>query len=122
MEYCKEHYTRSKLNPTEIQKIKNNEFTLIFIINNDYSISNIGDKESLIEHVNTMREDIKYIELYDLKTNQLVNTFQRQNLSLFKSILYELPIHYAISNNITNYWHICRIHLKESKYIRSKVA
>ncbi|CAG8449587.1 5257_t:CDS:10 [Dentiscutata erythropus] len=217
MEYCKELYTRNKLNPTEIQKIKNNGFTLIFIINNDYSISNIGDKESLIEHggivklfyeknsiadqkekdtktvkssqniddhflilltlsgiykyhienkstsniqklkyptriyesfinnmsnmslfdmsgptdeiinklyneeyneiynnicsyiqlcinkhyflVDTMKEDIKYIELYDLKTNQLVNTFQRQTLSLFKSMVYEHPIHYAISNN-----------------------
>ncbi|RIB23841.1 hypothetical protein C2G38_2032404 [Gigaspora rosea] len=47
--------------------------------------------------VDTIKEDIKYIELYDLKTNQLVNTFQRQILG--KSTFGELPSFYAISNN-----------------------
>ncbi|KAF0551104.1 transient receptor potential cation channel subfamily a member 1-like isoform x1 [Gigaspora margarita] len=47
--------------------------------------------------VDTIAEDIKYIELYDLKTNQLVNTFQRQNLC--KSVLNDFPSYYAVSNN-----------------------
>ncbi|CAG8465150.1 18794_t:CDS:10, partial [Racocetra persica] len=45
--------------------------------------------------VDTM--DINYIELYDLRTNQLVNTFQRQ--ILIKSILVDIPTSYAISKN-----------------------
>ncbi|CAG8521006.1 33193_t:CDS:10 [Gigaspora margarita] len=40
---------------------------------------------------------IKYIELYDLKTNQLINTFKRQ--ILYKSILWNYPSYYALSNN-----------------------
>ncbi|CAG8488509.1 34955_t:CDS:2 [Gigaspora margarita] len=45
----------------------------------------------------TTNEDIKYIELYDLKTNHLVNTFQRQNLSGSYNV--DVPSYYAISNN-----------------------
>ncbi|CAG8646148.1 11256_t:CDS:1, partial [Dentiscutata heterogama] len=44
-----------------------------------------------------MKEGIKYMELYDLRTNQLVNTFQMQNLS--KSLYLEYPPLYAISTN-----------------------
>ncbi|RIB23843.1 hypothetical protein C2G38_2170194 [Gigaspora rosea] len=47
--------------------------------------------------VDTIKEDIEYIEFYDLKTNQLVNIFLRQILT--KSILVDLPSYYAISNN-----------------------
>ncbi|KAF0473746.1 transient receptor potential channel pyrexia-like [Gigaspora margarita] len=47
--------------------------------------------------VDTMKEDIRYIELYNLKTNQLVNTFQRP--ISFKSVLFDLPSSYAVSNN-----------------------
>ncbi|CAG8743532.1 1135_t:CDS:2, partial [Racocetra persica] len=48
--------------------------------------------------VDTNKEDSSYIELYDLMTNQLVNTFQRQILN--KSILFDAPtLSYAISNN-----------------------
>ncbi|CAG8726520.1 11014_t:CDS:1, partial [Dentiscutata heterogama] len=47
--------------------------------------------------VDTLKENIKYMELYDLKTNQLVNTFQRQILC--KSTLWEFPSSYTISNN-----------------------
>ncbi|KAF0443235.1 transient receptor potential cation channel subfamily a member 1-like isoform x1 [Gigaspora margarita] len=49
--------------------------------------------------VDTTREDFKYIELYDLMTNQLVNTFQRQ--MVYRSIV-DFPACYAcyaISNN-----------------------
>ncbi|CAG8664102.1 27815_t:CDS:2, partial [Racocetra persica] len=48
--------------------------------------------------VDTINGEIGYIELYDLKTNQLVNIFQRQ--ILFKSIIIDIPtLSYAISNN-----------------------
>ncbi|CAG8646945.1 24747_t:CDS:2, partial [Racocetra persica] len=46
--------------------------------------------------VDTMEEDIKYIELYDLKTNQLVNTFQRQAIDILTILDFTT---YAISNN-----------------------
>ncbi|RIB25574.1 hypothetical protein C2G38_2165563 [Gigaspora rosea] len=57
-------------------------------------------KQCLNNHyflVDTKNKDIKYMELYDLETNQLVNTFQMQNLSGSYS-LDSYPI-YAISNN-----------------------
>ncbi|RIB20410.1 hypothetical protein C2G38_2080833, partial [Gigaspora rosea] len=47
--------------------------------------------------VDTTKEDFKYIELYDLKTNQLVNTFRRP--IYYKSNMIEFPNFYAISNN-----------------------
>ncbi|CAG8551281.1 5195_t:CDS:2 [Dentiscutata erythropus] len=47
--------------------------------------------------VDTMSEDIKYIEIYDLNTNQLVNTFQRQNLP--GPLNFDMSSLYAISNN-----------------------
>ncbi|CAG8494550.1 8250_t:CDS:10 [Dentiscutata erythropus] len=47
--------------------------------------------------VDTLKEDIKYLELYDLKTNQLVNIFQRQILG--NSNMWEYPSYFAISNN-----------------------
>ncbi|CAG8680339.1 3734_t:CDS:2, partial [Dentiscutata heterogama] len=47
--------------------------------------------------VDTMNEDIKYIEVYNLNTNQLVNTFQRQNLPGPLNV--DASSLYAISNN-----------------------
>ncbi|CAG8619579.1 7145_t:CDS:2 [Cetraspora pellucida] len=48
--------------------------------------------------VDTIKDEIGYIELYDLKTNQLVNIFQRKILN--KWILLDHPTSsYAISNN-----------------------
>ncbi|CAG8586884.1 1998_t:CDS:2 [Dentiscutata erythropus] len=47
--------------------------------------------------VDTMKEDIKYIELYDLKTNQLVNTFIRPIYC--KSVMIDFPRCFAVSDN-----------------------
>ncbi|CAG8451466.1 6719_t:CDS:2 [Cetraspora pellucida] len=48
--------------------------------------------------VDTIKDEIGYVELYDLKTNQLVNIFQRTILN--KWILLDHPTSsYAISNN-----------------------
>ncbi|RIB17548.1 hypothetical protein C2G38_2187054 [Gigaspora rosea] len=48
--------------------------------------------------VDTKFEDAQYMELYDLKTNQLVNTFHRQNL-YESSFIVDIPDFFAISNN-----------------------
>ncbi|CAG8512193.1 28710_t:CDS:2 [Gigaspora margarita] len=77
IEYYNKH--NKKIGPNEIQNIQNNRFTFHYFL------------------VDTIAEDIKYIELYDLKTNQLVNTFQRQ--ILYKLALGEFPNYYAVSNN-----------------------
>ncbi|CAG8550238.1 10100_t:CDS:2 [Dentiscutata erythropus] len=79
----------------------NHSFT-IFYESERYTYDNICyyikyclNKEYFL--VRTMKEDIKYMELYDLRTNQLVNTFQMQNLS--RTLYIELSPLYAISTN-----------------------
>ncbi|CAG8794471.1 25517_t:CDS:2 [Gigaspora margarita] len=47
--------------------------------------------------VDTFIEGIEYMELYDLKTNQLINTFQRQISR--KSIIFDIWPNFAISDN-----------------------
>ncbi|CAG8778433.1 14969_t:CDS:2 [Gigaspora margarita] len=47
--------------------------------------------------VDTIMEGIEYMELYDLKTNQLINTFQRQISR--KSIMFDIWPNFAISDN-----------------------
>ncbi|KAF0559395.1 transient receptor potential channel pyrexia-like [Gigaspora margarita] len=47
--------------------------------------------------VDTIMESIEYMELYDLKTNQLINTFQRQISR--KSIMVDIWPNFAISDN-----------------------
>ncbi|RIB00519.1 hypothetical protein C2G38_2150836 [Gigaspora rosea] len=64
----------------------------------DFIYSYIND--CLNQHyflADTINEDIKYIELYDLTTNHLVNTFQRQISS--ESYNFDASSYYAISNN-----------------------
>ncbi|CAG8823221.1 9051_t:CDS:2 [Gigaspora margarita] len=48
--------------------------------------------------VDTKYEDAQYMELYNLKTNQLVNTFHRQNL-YESSFIVDIPDFFAISDN-----------------------
>ncbi|KAF0515753.1 transient receptor potential channel pyrexia-like [Gigaspora margarita] len=48
--------------------------------------------------VDTSDEGAQYIELYDLRTNQLVNTFKRQNLNSL-NLIADIPDNIAISNN-----------------------
>ncbi|CAG8851024.1 20989_t:CDS:1, partial [Racocetra persica] len=48
--------------------------------------------------VDTTHDGARYIELYDLKTNHLVNTFQRQNLNQL-TFLVDITDSFAISNN-----------------------
>ncbi|KAF0530360.1 transient receptor potential cation channel subfamily a member 1-like isoform x1 [Gigaspora margarita] len=79
--------------------------TTFFDSSNDsvyYTYNNVHTdiKQCLNKHyflADTMNEDIKYIELYDLNTNHLVNIFQRRNLSGLYD--FDFPSDYAISNN-----------------------
>ncbi|RIB26874.1 hypothetical protein C2G38_143873 [Gigaspora rosea] len=48
--------------------------------------------------VDTTIENAQYMELYDLKTDQLVNTFKRPNLNSLNFIA-NIPANFAISNN-----------------------
>ncbi|CAG8475058.1 28866_t:CDS:2 [Gigaspora margarita] len=48
--------------------------------------------------VDTKSEGVQYMELYDLKTDQLVNTFKRQNLNSLNFIV-DIPANFTISNN-----------------------
>ncbi|RIB29250.1 hypothetical protein C2G38_2057108, partial [Gigaspora rosea] len=48
--------------------------------------------------VDTSDEGAQYMELYDLRTNQLVNTFKRQNLNSL-NLIADIPDNIAISNN-----------------------
>ncbi|CAG8583863.1 12749_t:CDS:2 [Cetraspora pellucida] len=47
--------------------------------------------------IDTAKEGIGYIELYDLMTNQLVNTFQRKVSN--RSIKFDVPSYYVVSND-----------------------
>ncbi|CAG8686922.1 1834_t:CDS:2, partial [Dentiscutata heterogama] len=72
----------------------------IFSIDLVYKIILVFIKHSLNKHyflVDTMKENIKYVELYNLKTNQLVNTFRRP--IYYKSVMIDIPNCYAVSNN-----------------------
>ncbi|RIB10864.1 hypothetical protein C2G38_154392 [Gigaspora rosea] len=76
-----------------INMIANETYKYIFTC--DYLKASLNRYYFLVD---TMIEDNGYIELYDLRTNQLVNTFQRQILS--KELMVEtLTLSYAISNN-----------------------
>ncbi|CAG8497958.1 6931_t:CDS:2 [Cetraspora pellucida] len=47
--------------------------------------------------VDTEKKGLEYIELYDLKTNQLVNTFKKQVSN--RPIKFDRPSYHAVSNN-----------------------
>ncbi|KAF0486239.1 hypothetical protein F8M41_022702 [Gigaspora margarita] len=47
--------------------------------------------------VDTAKEGIRHVELYDLKTNQLISTFQRDVLN--RSIVLDIPSFYAVSSD-----------------------
>ncbi|CAG8575652.1 20236_t:CDS:2 [Dentiscutata erythropus] len=49
--------------------------------------------------VDTTNEGAQYMELYDLKTNQLVNTFKRRNLNSLKNYILDISDNFAISHN-----------------------
>ncbi|KAF0561755.1 hypothetical protein F8M41_019376 [Gigaspora margarita] len=48
--------------------------------------------------VDAKTEGVQYMELYDLKTDQLGNTFKRQNLNSLNFIV-DIPANFTISNN-----------------------
>ncbi|CAG8664366.1 31554_t:CDS:2, partial [Racocetra persica] len=80
-----------------IQKLKYPQRIYNAIINNLDPLFEQSEQSETDSLIDTMREDFKYIELYDLKTNQLVNTFRRQ--IPHKSIVIDFPYRYAVSNN-----------------------
>ncbi|CAG8677421.1 14161_t:CDS:2 [Dentiscutata erythropus] len=49
--------------------------------------------------VDTTKEGAKYMELYDLKTIQLVNTFKRRNLNSSKNNMLDISDNFTISHN-----------------------
>ncbi|CAG8653952.1 10257_t:CDS:2, partial [Dentiscutata heterogama] len=49
--------------------------------------------------VDTTNEGAQYMDLYDLKTNQLVNTFRRRNLNSLKNYILDISDNFAISHN-----------------------
>ncbi|CAG8591702.1 8021_t:CDS:2, partial [Scutellospora calospora] len=95
----------------KIQKLRYPKRIQEAIIYNSKKIFDIGEKISsfnmryiikcLHKHyflVDTTQGGVQYMELYDLKTNHLVNTFRRQNLNNLNFII-DIPDIFAISNN-----------------------
>ncbi|CAG8623405.1 7657_t:CDS:2 [Dentiscutata erythropus] len=97
------NYVQKLKYPKRIYNAVKNTLNLpfeIFSIDLVYKIILVCIKQCLNKHyflVDTMKEDIKYIELYNLKTNQLINTFRRP--IYYKSVMIDIPNCYAVSNN-----------------------
>ncbi|CAG8699991.1 14529_t:CDS:2 [Cetraspora pellucida] len=114
---CKYHIKDESINDKNLQRLKYPRRTYNAIINNinarfdDYDFDKACHvaynsiceyiESCLHKHyflVDTIKEGIEYMELYDLKTNQLVNIFKRQNLD--QSVLLDLStLSYAISDD-----------------------
>ncbi|CAG8805872.1 14357_t:CDS:2, partial [Dentiscutata erythropus] len=81
--------------PKRIRKtLKYNEFSAK--LNLKYILRCLNKHYFLVD---TTNEGAQYMELYNLKTNQLVNTFKRRNLNSLKNDILDISDNFAISNN-----------------------
>ncbi|CAG8732836.1 22893_t:CDS:2, partial [Racocetra persica] len=95
-----------KLDDSNNDNIKNIDGCILVILNvtgiYKYHFGNFDkppDKTQMILHlVDTTQDSAPYMELYDLKTDQLVYSFQRENLNITNYIA-DIPSDFAISNN-----------------------
>ncbi|CAG8474069.1 2640_t:CDS:2 [Cetraspora pellucida] len=114
---CKYHIKDKSINDKNLQRLKYPRRTYNAIINNinarfddyDFDKACYVAYYSICEYiesclhkhyflVDTIKEGLEYMELYDLKTNQLVNIFKRRNLD--QSVLLDLStLSYTISDN-----------------------
>ncbi|CAG8460976.1 16905_t:CDS:2, partial [Racocetra persica] len=105
-------YLRNELN-NKVQKLKYPKRirnTIVYNSNPTHTSQYMKISEMCVEYiqkclhkhyflVDSKHENVPYMELYDLKTNQLINTFQRQNIKTNLSFIIDIPDTFAISNN-----------------------